>query len=172
VLQTAGEEEVILVTAQASAIRFKESDVRPTGLGAGGMRGIKLENDQVIGANLAPETSHLVTITEEGVAKSTPLGEYPIQGRAGGGVIAMKLPNDSKGLAASLVVNRLDETIIILTTKNRSKTVKASAAPAVKRAQKGDVIIALGLNEKIAALVPYLLPKPVPNPLSNGASEP
>jgi DNA gyrase subunit A len=172
VIQTAGEEEVILVTAQASAIRFKESDVRPTGMGAGGMRGIKLENDQVIGANLAPDTSYLLTITEEGIAKSTPLGEYPTQGRAGGGVIAMKLPNDSRGLAASCVVNRLDETIIILTTKKRSKTVKASAAPAVKRAQKGDVIIALGLSENIAALVPYQLPKPVPNPLSNGASEP
>ncbi|HLU11163.1 MAG TPA: DNA topoisomerase (ATP-hydrolyzing), partial [Oceanobacillus sp.] len=69
---TSGEDEVVLTTAEAQAIRFKESEVRPTGLGAGGMRGIKLagQRDRVIGAAIADE--YLWVITDVGIAKVSP----------------------------------------------------------------------------------------------------
>ncbi|MBE2182122.1 MAG: DNA gyrase subunit A [Anaerolineae bacterium] len=157
VMVTSGENEVVLSTQQVSAIRFKESDVRPTGMGAGGMRGIKLAdtNDRVVGANLVSEGSHLITITSDGIAKTSPISEYPVQGRAGSGVIAMKLPQDSPGLASACIVEKLDEPVIILTSKHRAKTIKAGTLPAAKRAGKGDIVIALGLKESVATLTTY-----------------
>jgi DNA gyrase subunit A len=71
VFPTSGEDEVVLITAQAQAIRFKENDVRATGLPAGGMRGIKLDEggeDQVVGASIAAENTHIWTISDDGIA--------------------------------------------------------------------------------------------------------
>ncbi|MFN8529841.1 MAG: DNA gyrase subunit A [Anaerolineae bacterium] len=154
VFPTYGETEVILTTQQAQAIRFKESDVRPTGLGAGGMRGIKLseQNDQVVGASPADESQVLLTITDDGIAKTTPISEYPTQGRAGMGVQTMKLSANSKGISAA-GTGHADETLILLTSNARGKTMPFSAAPAGRRASKGDYVISMGLGEQISAIV-------------------
>ncbi len=170
VFMTKGDDEVILVSAGAQAIRFKETDVRPTGLGAGGMRGIKLaaKDDRVVGAGLAREGMHLWTITNDGIAKTSPLSEYPVQGRAGSGVIAMKVPKESAGLAAALTTERLDETLIVLTTKQRARALRYNAAPAVRRAAKGDFVISLSGTEAVAAAVPYQ-PLIEPAPLVDAA---
>jgi DNA gyrase subunit A len=176
VFVTSGEDEVVLTTAQAQAIRFKESEVRPTGLGAGGMRGIKLmgQRDKVVGASTAKDNMYLWVITDDGIAKATPLTEYPTQGRAGSGVITMKLPADSMGLAAAKTTEKLDETVIVLTSKDRAKSMKFSAAPVVKRANKGDYVISVTGKEQVVALVTYVR-QPPPQPAaaaSNGAKEP
>jgi len=170
VFMTKGDDEVILVSAGAQAIRFKETDVRPTGLGAGGMRGIKLaaKDDRVVGAGLAREGMHLWTITNDGIAKTSPLSEYPVQGRAGSGVIAMKVPKESAGLAAALTTERLDETLIVLTTKQRARALRYNAAPAARRAAKGDFVISLSGAESVAAAVPYQ-PLIEPAPLVDAA---
>jgi DNA gyrase subunit A len=161
VLTTTGENEVILTTAQAQAIRFRESDVRPTGMGAGGMRGIKLAaepllkiEDTVVGASVVQEQGVLVTITASGIAKQTPLSEYPSQGRAGSGVIAMKLPGDGSAIAAS-AVGMPGETLIVLTSKHRPKSLRFSAVPAARRAGKGESIISLFGKEMVEAVVTF-----------------
>lgn len=156
VMPTSGENEIMLTTRQAQVIRFKESDVRPTGLGAGGMRGVKLseENDGVVSASIAQSALSLLTITDDGVAKSTPLSEYPIQGRAGMGVAAMKLPKDSTGLAASFI-GAVDSVIWVVTSDNHITPVKFSAAPQVKRANKGDYILSVHDDHKVTAIMRY-----------------
>lgn len=166
VLLTTGHEEIILVTMHGQAIRFKESDVRPTGMGAGGMRGIKLSTeekavaggvlrqiDRVVGAGIACDELVLWTITDTGFAKYTPLSEYPTQGRAGSGVIAMKLPGEA-GLAAAVTGTPTDE-VIILTSKGRPKQVKLSHAPLAKRSGKGDNVIAVWNKEFVAGVVVF-----------------
>jgi DNA gyrase subunit A len=163
VLTTDGEQEVALVTAQAQAIRFKESDVRPTGMGAGGMRGIKLmgQRDKVVGVGIAHDDLSLWTITDNGIAKSSPLAEYPTQGRAGSGVVTMKLPNDSMGLTAA-TVGKLDDNIIVLTNKARPKSMKIGTAPKVKRPAKGDYVISMTGKEQVASVVVYQKRQEVP----------
>ncbi|NLF74305.1 MAG: DNA topoisomerase 4 subunit A, partial [Chloroflexi bacterium] len=101
----AEENEVILVTYQGQAIRFRVSEVRPTGLGAGGMRAVKLQGkrDRVVGGGVSDDRANVWVCTDTGVAKSTPVGEYPVQGRGGQGVITMKLPKDAGGLTAATV---------------------------------------------------------------------
>lgn len=163
VLVTEGENEVILSTFRAQSIRFKESDVRPTGLPAGGMRGIKLTDtdDHVVGANIAAEELCLMTITDNGIAKFTPLEEYPLQGRAGSGVVTMKLTPDSKGIVAT-TTGLPDETIIVLTSADRGKTMKLGAAPRMKRAQKGDYVISVSGEEQVKTIVRYQQPVVIP----------
>jgi DNA gyrase subunit A len=153
VLYTSGEDEVALVTSDASAIRFKESDVRPTGLGAGGMRGIKLADGgaTVIGANLVQPDGLLITVTEDGVAKVSPLSEYPTQGRAGGGVIAMKLPTADSRLGAACTVPNALTTLILMTDKGKAKALKANTIPAAKRAGKGDFVMSVPAKDRVQA---------------------
>ncbi|MDP1465986.1 DNA gyrase C-terminal beta-propeller domain-containing protein, partial [Klebsiella pneumoniae] len=79
------------------AIRFSEDDVRPTGLSAGGMRGVKLigQKDRVVGAAIAVEGQYVWSISDDGIAKISPMDEFPTQGRAGSGVIIQRLQGDS-----------------------------------------------------------------------------
>jgi DNA gyrase subunit A len=168
VLQTGGEDEIVLTTFDGQAIRFKETDVRPTGLGAGGMRGVKLgsQRDRVISAGVAQEYLHLWTITDDGVAKSSPLSEYPTQGRAGSGVVTMKLPKESRGLAAAAIV-RLEDNLTLLTSKNRPKTVKLKDSPSGRRDKRGDIVVSLNSKEEIVGtVVVHRNHKPTPH--SNG----
>ncbi|MBE2266912.1 MAG: DNA gyrase subunit A [Anaerolinea sp.] len=164
VLLTSGADEIVLTSFQAQAIRFKESDVRPTGLGAGGMRGIKLaeQRDRVVGAGIARDNLHLWTITDDGIAKSSPLTEYPVQGRAGSGVVTMKLPKDSMGVVASVLAH-MDDHVVVLTTKNRPKTMRITLAPSGRRDKRGDIVISLGSKEQVsAAILPQLVEAPTP----------
>ncbi len=156
VFYTTDTDEIILVTAQAQAIRFKASDVRPTGLPAGGMRGVKLmgQRDRVVGAGVAAEKQLVWVITNTGVAKSSSVSEYPTQGRAGGGVVTMKLPEDAVGLAAALI-GRADDNIVVVTTKGKSKYMRISLAPKAGRSTKGDYVISLRSGESVSGVVAY-----------------
>lgn len=165
-LVTSGHDEIMLTTAQAQAIRFKESDVRPTGLGAGGMRGIKLGEgaDRVVGAHIVRDGTHVLTISDTGIGKSTAISEYPTQGRAGMGVATMKLTADSREVAACAVGKR-DDIIIILTSRGRAKSIKLGSAVSGRRSLKGDYIISLSGDEVVvgvAAVQRALLIEPEP----------
>ncbi len=175
------EDEIVLVTAQAQAIRFKVPDVRPTGLPAGGMRGIKLnENaeDQVVGSAVVRENAALWVITGGGIAKCSMLNEYPQQGRAGSGVATMKLPNvaEADGLIASnkkdtlvaAAIGQLDDTIIVLTQRKKFKVMKIKTALLTARAKGGGAVIALGKTDRVRSAT-TITPRAKP-PLNGGFS--
>jgi DNA gyrase subunit A len=148
------ESEVILVTYQGQAIRFSVSGVRPTGLGAGGMRAVKLQGkrDRVVGGGVSDERANVWVCTDTGVAKSTPVGEYPVQGRGGQGVITMKMPKDAGGLTAATVA-RPDDNIVVVTDKGKAKYMRVSLAPQAGRNTKGDYVISLRAKEAVAKVV-------------------
>lgn len=157
VMYTTGENEIVLTTAQAQTIRFSEDDVRPTGLSAGGMRGIKLlgQRDRVIGAFIADDNLYTWNITNDGVAKTSTMEEYPSQGRAGSGVITMRLPSDSRELVAA-TIGKLDETVLVLTSKNKAKYMRLGLAETIKRGRAGgDFVISLRENEEVVAVINY-----------------
>lgn len=158
VLPTDGNQDVILTSNEAQSIRFKESDVRPTGLPAGGMRGIKLgsQRGRVVAANLANDSQFVWTITDDGVAKLSRCDEYPRQGRAGGGVITMRLPSTSREVAASFVGKQSD-TIIVLSNRGKAKYMSLGVAELVKRGRAGGkpVFAMSRKNEAVAAVVSY-----------------
>jgi DNA gyrase subunit A len=113
---TGGDDEVILATATGQAIRFAESEVRPMGLAATGVMGVKLadELDGVVSLNKVVQAGYLWSITDNGLAKATALAEYPVQGRYGQGVINLRLP-DGAAEVVTAVVCQQDERLLITT---------------------------------------------------------
>ena len=158
VFPTDGQQEIILTSDQAQAIRFKESEVRPTGLPAGGMRGIKLlgQGGRVVGANIAVPGRYVWNITDDGVAKVSAVDDYPTQGRAGGGVISMRLPNSSRVVAAA-TIGKLDDNVIVLSNRNKPLYMRIGRAPLIKRGRAGgeQVISLTRQGEAVAAVVNY-----------------
>jgi len=162
VFLTTGEDEVMLVTHEGQSIRFTEDNVRPTGLQSGGVRGVKLggEKDGVVGAFVLPENDldnqYVWNITDDGIAKISLLSEYPTQGRAGQGVITMRVPEMSQGITAAAVGHQ-DDNIIALTTREKPKYMRIGLAELVKRGRAGygESVIALRENETVANVVTY-----------------
>ncbi len=168
VMVTNGENEVILTTATGQTIRFSESDVRPTGLSAGGMRGIKLQGqkDRVVGAFVVIPDQYVWSMTDDGVAQISPIANYPSQGRAGSGVIGMRLPSSSKELAAT-TIGRQDDNIVALTSRKKAFYMRLGRAPQVPRGKAGgDFIISMRDKEQVIAVITYqqrvLMPEPEP----------
>ncbi len=156
-LITDGTREIMLTTAGAQAIRFPEDDVRPMGLNAGGVRGIKLQGqkDHVVSAVLADDNLYVWTITDDGVAKISPCSEYPTQGRAGAGVITMRLPKESREITAA-AIGRQDDTLVALTNKDKPLYMRIGRAPLLKRGRAGgDIVISLRSGEQVAGVVTY-----------------
>jgi DNA gyrase subunit A len=152
---TTGQDEVLLVTAQGKAIRFKEDEVRPMGLPAGGVMGIKLGDgdDRVIAMAVARPRSDLFVIAEDGRAKRSPLSEYPTQSRHGQGVITVRLSADGKLTGACVVQS--NDAIVLVTNKGAAKTIRGKSAPRMGRATQGDEVIALrGRDFIVDAFVP------------------
>ena len=110
---THGEAEILLVASSGKAIRFRESDVRPMGRGAAGVRGIKLADDhEVIGLSIVGE-GLILTATENGYGKRTSIDEFPVQGRGGQGVIAIQTTERNGRTVGALQVGDEDEIMLI-----------------------------------------------------------
>lgn len=112
---TNGQEHVIIATAGGLSIRFPETDVREMGRSAHGVRGISLApDDHVVGMDVVPaDGGDLLSMTENGYAKRTDLGDYRIQGRGGKGIIGMRVTAKSGRLIGIKVVQPEDELMII-----------------------------------------------------------
>ena len=110
---TDGNAEILLVASSGKAIRFKESDVRPMGRGAAGVRGIKLaDGHEVIALSILDE-GMILTATENGYGKRTQVDEFPVQGRGGQGVIAIQTTARNGRTVGALQVAEDDEIMLI-----------------------------------------------------------
>jgi DNA gyrase subunit A len=111
---TTGRDEVMMATRQGQAARFAETEVRPTGRGAGGMRGVRLDpGDEVVGMELARPGADLLVVGEHGYGKRTAITAYPMHHRGGKGVIAMRVTEKTGTIADMKVVDDEDRLLII-----------------------------------------------------------
>ncbi|MEG0752780.1 MAG: DNA gyrase subunit A, partial [Angelakisella sp.] len=114
VRNTTGDNELIIATAHGKAIRFAETDLRPMGRNAMGVRAIRLDDgDKVVGMARIHEGGQLLTITEKGAGRRTNLDEFRLQNRGGKGIINYKVDNKDTLVAAIRVVDPDDDIIII-----------------------------------------------------------
>ena len=116
--KTTGEDRVILATEQGMAICFDETDVRPMGRDAAGVRGIRLEpGDRVVGAAVAENGKDLLTVTQNGYGKRTALSAYlrdgEAQNRGGKGLKNYHLTDKTGLVAGVLVVDDGDDVLVI-----------------------------------------------------------
>ena len=114
VRNTTGDDDLIIATRQGVAIRFAESDVRPMGRTATGVRAIRLdEGDEVIAMATCEEGGYLLTVTESGQGRRTPLEEYRTQNRGGRGVRNYDCEGRNTLVAGVRVVGEEDDVILI-----------------------------------------------------------
>ncbi len=151
---TSGEDEVLLVTASGQAIRFKEEEVRPMGLPAGGVMGIKLSSDVdgVIAMAVVDPAAYLWSVTDNGLAKATPMDQYPTQGRYGQGVINLRLPKEAAEVVAA-VVGPLEANLIITTAVGTTKTMRLGQADVGTRAIKPKALWQMGDRNRVTGAI-------------------
>ncbi|MFW2403770.1 MAG: DNA gyrase C-terminal beta-propeller domain-containing protein, partial [Gammaproteobacteria bacterium] len=117
VAMTNGDCDIVLFASSGKAARFHEDKVRPMGRTAAGVRGIKLLTDQELIALLIvePDANHgnVLTATENGFGKRTPLEDFPVHGRGGQGVIAIQTSARNGSMVGAVKVNDDDEVMLI-----------------------------------------------------------
>lgn len=146
--------EVMLITHYAQAITFSVDDVRPTGLVAGGVRGVRLkeDDDYVVGTGLISPDAHVLVLTPDGRGKRSTLEEYPVQGRGGGGVRTLKAAKGQPNLLAAATVFTEEDILLLETTQGRVLTLDGFSAPETKRDYKGEMFFTLNMGERVLAL--------------------
>lgn len=156
-----GEDEILLLTARGMAIRFAETDVRPMGMVAAGVMGIKLQAaDEVAGALIVPRKGDVFMIADDGTAKRIALRQFPKQGRYGQGVVAWKLPAGAR--VVGMAVGKGTKRVTLHLAKLAAKMVRLDAAPLQGRPARGKVVLPLKEGDRILRLtVPLVLERPV-----------
>ena len=150
---TEGKNDVMLFSDAGKAVRFDENDVRPMGRGARGVRGMKLAKGQKVISLLVAESEELavLTATENGYGKRTPISEYTRHGRGTQGMIAIKTSErNGKVVAARLV--RQDDEIMLITTGGVLIRTRVKEVREMSRSTQGVTLINLDKGEKLAGL--------------------
>ncbi len=149
---TAGDGEVMIGTRNGMSIRFAETDMRPMGRNAVGVRAIELTgNDEVVAMAMVEPDTTVLAITEGGYGKRTDVEEYRIQTRAGKGIKAMNLTDKTGRLAGQLMV-REDDDILIITDDGTIIRTPASSVPVHGRATQGVRMMRVAEESRIVSI--------------------
>ena len=150
---TDGHHDVMLFSDGGKAVRFDEDDVRPMGRNARGVRGMMLEPGQNVIAMLVAEdeTQSVLTATENGYGKRTPIAEYTRHGRGTKGMIAIQQSErNGRVIAATLV--RADDEIMLITDRGVLVRTRVAEIRELGRATQGVTLIALDDGTKLSGL--------------------
>jgi DNA gyrase subunit A len=152
---TDGSTDVMLFSSEGKAVRFAEDEVRPMGRQATGVRGMRLPEDgsqRVVAMLVAKDESKTVlTATEHGYGKRTPISEYTKHGRGGQGLIAIQTSERNGALVGAVLVEDADEVMLISTGGVLIRT-KVAQIREQGRSTQGVTLIALGEGEKLAGV--------------------
>lgn len=153
---TAGSKDLFLATARGMCIRFPEEEVSLQGRKAGGVRGISLgPDDVVVAAGIIDEDdTELLTISENGWAKRTSLEEYKPQGRAGKGIVLMKL-DEKKGTGAVAAVKVFKESrpLFVAQAQGALNKLDVKEIPLEARAKSGKPVVTVLLNDYVVKVL-------------------
>src|SRR5699024_9051569 len=103
----------MLFSDAGKVIRFAEADVRAMGRTAAGVRGIRLFDKQAVIALIVVNEGEILTATEHGYGKRTPVADYPLRGRGGQGVLALKQSERTGAVVGATQVTDEDEIMLI-----------------------------------------------------------
>jgi len=151
---TDGSMDILLASHNGKSIRFNESNARPMGRTARGVRGMMLEsNDEIIGMEVVSDatSSTLVTVTETGYGKRTSLDEYRVQSRGGKGIITIKTGGrNGQVVDVKLVDNESD--LMFITDRGKVLRTRVSALSIIGRNTMGVRLMVLEADERIVAV--------------------
>ncbi|MBO7254108.1 MAG: DNA gyrase subunit A [Clostridia bacterium] len=154
VLKTLGDEEVIVASHKGMAVRFKETDVRKMGRQARGVRAMNLMGDFVVGAAVIPNDYEekglsVLTISENGFGKRSPIDEFSVHKRGGKGVTCHKVTAKTGPVAGIAITNEEDE-IMLITDGGIIIRTTVDQIPVHGRATGGVIVMRMSEGSKIA----------------------
>jgi DNA gyrase subunit A len=156
---TDGKSDIFLATADGMAIRFLEEEVRPMGLAAAGVGGVKLQHrDEVVGMDTVVPGGEILLVASDGKGKRVSEGHFPRQGRYGQGVVAWKLPRTSQlvGAAASSEKGKQGLKFGLHLEKLAAKAVRLDDAPLQTRVASGKPLVDLKTGDRVLSVtIPY-----------------
>ena len=157
---TSGQDEIILVTVKGQSIHFKESEIRPIGRTAAGVKGIGLrKDDKMVGLDIILATSQeqkaktkLLVVMENGFGKRTDLRYYKLQKRGGLGIKTAKATDKTGDIVASQILGDEQEDLIAISKKGQVIRTKLKNIPSLGRATQGVKIMKLAKGDKVASI--------------------
>ena len=157
---SSGKDEIIIVSEMGQSVRFKESQLRPMGRTASGVRAIRLKNnDFAAGIDIIKTDNKeqmakgkLLVVMDKGFSKQTPLKEYKIQSRGGSGIKTAKI-NAKTGKIVSAKILGGEEELLALSTKGQIIRTNIKSVRVSGRATSGVKIMKLKEGDKIAGIV-------------------
>jgi DNA gyrase subunit A len=148
----ASHNEVILASQQGKSIRFDESQVRAMGRSATGVRGLGLSgDDKVVGMEILEPGASVLTVTELGYGKRTPLDDYRVQNRGGQGIITIKT-SSRNGRVVGLAQVVDDDQLMMITNAGKVLRCEARGISVMGRNTQGVRIMDLAAGETIVAV--------------------
>jgi len=155
---TSGQDEIILITSHGQSIRFKESDVRPMGRSAAGVKGINLRKGDrlvrmgVIMKEVEKKNLKILVLTENGYGKRTDLKHYKMQKRGGIGIKTAKITDKTGNIIASQILNNEIENLIAISKKGQIIKTKLKDISSLGRATQGVKIMQMKKGDKVASV--------------------
>ncbi len=151
VVKTNGEKQLIIATRHGMAVRFNETDVRSVSRHSLGVRGIRLKkkDDRVIGMVVAEETKTLLTVTEHGYGKRTPILDYRLINRGGSGVINIKTTERNGRVVTIKAVD--DETgLMFISVQGQVIRTSSKFISVISRNTQGVRLMRMNKGDKVA----------------------
>jgi DNA gyrase subunit A len=151
-IRTNGSQEVLIASQNGKSIRFAETDVRPMGRTAAGVRGMGLgPGDEVVGMEILEPGATILTVTQNGYGKRTPLEDYRVQRRGGQGIITIRTSaRNGKVVRVAQVVD--DDEVMLITDRGKILRCRVSGISTMGRATQGVRVMHLAEGEKLVAM--------------------
>ncbi len=151
-ISTNGSQQVLIASKNGKSIRFPETGVRPMGRTAAGVRGMMLApGDEVVGMEILSPGATILTVTEFGYGKRTPLERYRLQKRGGQGVITIRTTaRNGKVMRVAQVVD--DDEVMLITDGGKVLRCRVSGISTMGRATQGVRVMDLGQGEKLVSM--------------------
>ncbi len=149
---TDGQQEIVLSTLNGQAIRFKESQVRPTGRVAYGVVGMRLDQgDEVVSMEILSLGADILTVAENGYGKRTPMEEYRLQSRGGKGIITMKT-TEKTGRVVGVQQVTEDDQLMLVSNNGKIIRLRVKDIRVIGRNTQGVRLIELEEGERVVSL--------------------
>jgi DNA gyrase subunit A len=150
--RSSGNDDVLLATRSGKAIRFNEDDARAMGRTATGVRGIALGADvAVVGLEILSGDAEILTTTERGYGKRTPLADYRPQRRGGQGIINIRA-NERNGPVIGIAQVMIDDDVMLITDGGKVLRCPVIGISSMGRATQGVRVMNLDSDEKLVSI--------------------
>ncbi|GAI12721.1 unnamed protein product [marine sediment metagenome] len=145
-------DDVILVSQNGRAIKFKVKNLRTASRSSGGVRGIRLTDDCLVGMGTVFPDAYLLTVAERGFGKLTSVGRYPIQQRGGKGIQAHRLSDKTGKIVAARIVSKGEGYLVTLSSVGNVECIPLEQVSVQSRKGRGVHIMALAEGDSIVSI--------------------